>query len=1689
MPEQQAAEVPAVGTPAASVAVLPPDLAGLKPRYSYGQKQFELTFETDLDRVAYTLAGDATGKASKSHQKYRDWLEANGLDPAAVAQYGAQVVKPSIKEMARTSQPGNLQVRDMGFGGGQPAPTAATAATAAPAPAVPAIEIPPGASRKITARTGEDRIEIAAQSLASWTATPPQPPMSLQDAIDLVRAKGAILDPDAIPGLDMTAARDRAAKGQGVPEVKAAYEQFYGIRPSQTQFAAELPNLRGWASVETAGGTVGEGYTGQVKIPVEQQRYLESIARKVAGGDTNLQLVERINEVYGPSQAAAYGVPVGTPASPRAMFQGGRTMAEDLITIAMVSYDRPVSFARQIASTFHESFHRLQRWFLTEQEQKALALGEDKIRALAAKSSPASRTKFLDGTISLKEATAEAFSGYARGLGPAPVKGFEKIKKMLDQVVNAIKGAGFQTWDDVFERAAAGEIAGRGPVLGATGQPEVQFAIDPPDPEEFARRVEQNMGALENGEMTLEELTQMQQSDVRRLSSPSGSKSYVSNAPAELIAGNRALGEMLRSRAQATGIRSFSDKVVINAAIDQLRRSNMEVGLTVDRLEAARRGDVRSQEDLIALAATVIHRDHLAAGNAMTALQWQQSVDETDRAEAMQRLWAGLEDQTKLDNALMTASRKDGQRLRVMQIRHNYDPTMLELPTGTVLHHGTTRESAESILDNGFRESGPGSDLLGRGVYFTESESYAGAYGDTALYGDTPRDVRILDLVAMDKRVNDFLKEIGVGRPAEVFDGERFLTQRQGAMLREWAISQGYDGIRFNPVFEQKGAAQVTANRSLSEVVIYDANTANRIVGSDAAVQPDVPLPPETVDETVATELADPANTLLEKIDPEIRADIEAGNLTPESEGMTRVAVEAVISGRQSPGFAAKFASTVRGVDAGRMNQEMILQAYRAALLWSPKTWLKMLGGSAYRAATLPLAQAIPALANAGVQATSGNHKAAYQSLRRAGLDMQMYMKYASNLSNAWRLVGESFKVGENLGNLGASSMELAQRGLDEVEQLRLDGSEFAETHDVRNTMDNPWYLNPETKGMEAIATRFIWRALNVSGRVSGSLDTFFASIVGPSTEWARRMDIELEKAEGRGMTGDAAWNEASKVVDEQIEASWRDVIINGKAIKDGALTGIHAKTAMDWINFTDDLDVNFQPRTYEYGVRKAKEQGLTDVGEINAKAIEWMNGEPDKWTKAGMGVAKTVSLAPKLYQDAVSRVPVLGMIQAFNRGPTNIVKAAMRASGFAAPFVDTFWRDINSEDVFTRERAMGEIAVGYMTVTAAVLMATSGYVQLSGVGSYNSRVREKMRNEGIQPFSIRFANPQTGEFTRWWDLQAFDTVSNIFAAVGTYMSLANSMPVEDREALAGSLALTAAEAVRVVGVSQFTKDMYSGIGEIFGAVTDAVDKSFVPEQNKINPFSAMIQQRLSGFLPAIFRNVRKGADPFERVIQQSSLPMGFGFFHELAQRYANQIPGLSSQLEPRLHPLTGMPITVDQVWGTQFIPPDQPWLKGLVQGFSPTAISPTRMGSTDPVDNELARLSGRGTSFLIWSANEFKVPNFKLSYEQLNKLSTIASQYIPPGRQATLHGSLTSLFAPGSPYWELPVPEPSRATESARSIQVNREINYYKPFILKEFLATEPGLARMVEEIESTRIRNQVDATLGVRPFVESFR
>lgn len=86
---------------------LPPDLRGAKPRYNYGQKAFDLTFESDVDRAAYIAA---QAKPSARDADYVRFAQAHlGGSEADVRAYG-QDVRARIKQLAATSEPGTLTI-------------------------------------------------------------------------------------------------------------------------------------------------------------------------------------------------------------------------------------------------------------------------------------------------------------------------------------------------------------------------------------------------------------------------------------------------------------------------------------------------------------------------------------------------------------------------------------------------------------------------------------------------------------------------------------------------------------------------------------------------------------------------------------------------------------------------------------------------------------------------------------------------------------------------------------------------------------------------------------------------------------------------------------------------------------------------------------------------------------------------------------------------------------------------------------------------------------------------------------------------------------------------------------------------------------------------------------------------------------------------------------------------------------------------------------------------------------------------------------------------------------------------------------------------------------------------------------------------------------------------------------------
>ena len=98
------AEAPAP-TPAPSK--LPRNLAGAKPRYAFGAKQFALNFANDIDRALYIVA-QATKSAKDAD--YLDFVvKATGMNEAQARAEGRKI-RATIKEQARTSDADTLEV-------------------------------------------------------------------------------------------------------------------------------------------------------------------------------------------------------------------------------------------------------------------------------------------------------------------------------------------------------------------------------------------------------------------------------------------------------------------------------------------------------------------------------------------------------------------------------------------------------------------------------------------------------------------------------------------------------------------------------------------------------------------------------------------------------------------------------------------------------------------------------------------------------------------------------------------------------------------------------------------------------------------------------------------------------------------------------------------------------------------------------------------------------------------------------------------------------------------------------------------------------------------------------------------------------------------------------------------------------------------------------------------------------------------------------------------------------------------------------------------------------------------------------------------------------------------------------------------------------------------------------------------
>lgn len=220
----------------------------------------------------------------------------------------------------------------------------------------------------------------------------------------------------------------------------------------------ERQNLREYMDKASARAieALEQRFTYQYSSPFINRK--DEVARKVyeAAKRMNPKVkVKLVEQLFGEGDAL---IRSGAPSAEKKEVSGSYSPQRNLITVSLNGVDPE-------GAAFHEAWHSIER-MLTDKEQQVLG-------------------RAFPGTADLShdEQAAYAFQEWATdkvSTEPTVVRRiFTKIKKFLQSIGNALRGAGFNSVEDIFESAYEGDIGGRDILTDdVTPDDKVQYSTD-----------------------------------------------------------------------------------------------------------------------------------------------------------------------------------------------------------------------------------------------------------------------------------------------------------------------------------------------------------------------------------------------------------------------------------------------------------------------------------------------------------------------------------------------------------------------------------------------------------------------------------------------------------------------------------------------------------------------------------------------------------------------------------------------------------------------------------------------------------------------------------------------------------------------------------------------------------------------------------------------------------------------------------------------------------------------------------------------------------------------------------------------------------------------------------------------------------------------------------------------------------
>jgi hypothetical protein len=692
----------------------------------------------------------------------------------------------------------------------------------------------------------------------------------------------------------------------------------------------------------------------------------------------------------------------------------------------------------------------------------------------------------------------------------------------------------------------------------------------------------------------------------------------------------------------------------------------------------------------------------------------------------------------------------------------------------------------------------------------------------------------------------------------------------------------------------------------------------------------------------------------------------------------------------------------------------------------------------------------------------------------RAMYSVFMLNTFLQNIDNAFRLGTHAIESGKPLFNTTSGVLEhYSSMAAKDAQEALATANPNARTGWSLTTADMTEQFSKTAAGQVINA---VWGTLGTgASRIAVGLDTFSSTLSGHTFEHFNHMPRGMQLAVENGLQkySPEAFEYASNYAKARVKETLKSVIIDGKNIADAVMTGPDAQKFMDAVNFTDNLHVDIEPRTLAEGMRLGQARGLKD-GELTQWAQRYVDEGNLKHKIAEFGHA-TLGRVGNIPGDLLNGLssapgfvgPVFKFIQPFQRVPVNILKSVGRSTPGLNLFVDSFYRDIMSENPAVRERVRGEFLLGGGVLTAAIVATTHGRIRLNGNGPSDPIAKENWLKERKMVNSIQFWDDSTNTWGPAISTTAFEPYTTLFSAIGDYNDMAAGLPMETRMRLGASMAL---DLFRMQSLGMLNKTYFQGINELYQAAFDP-NKAITGPSSR-NMTVRLIERILAGMVPwsSASRAARRQVDPVARSVDPSQTGnFAMDFFQETIDEIRNQTPGLSDGLAGRRDwSAPGAPyMTAPQILGSEVVR-DNPFLLGSMQ-FTPLSIMRVSDGPSDPVQAEMARLHGKGTAFSGPRAADFG-PEMRLTSSELSEYQRIFGT-VKDVEGFTWHERVSKMVNSAG-YMALPVELPSTVDVPERAARIQLWTDKFKKLAKDEYMRTTAKGAAIAAEEQRKAIR-----------------